>query len=79
MNFAMKKRFKYTDMLAFGDHRTAMIEYKYVRVGYEVELFQSFSEELYRELFWTSSSKSKFLLLNIEHSSPRDFLNCLRS
>ena len=51
--FVLRKRFIYADVLAFGDHRTARIEYKYLRVGYKVELFREFSRKLFQ-----SSSKS---------------------
>ena len=47
----MKKKFKYTDVLAFGDHRTAMIDYEYLRVGYEVELFRELLQSISEELF----------------------------
>ena len=40
----LKKRVKYADVLASGDHRAARIEYKYLRVDF----MSSFSRALER-------------------------------
>ena len=39
-DFVLKKRFKYADELASGDHRAAKVKYKCLRVGYKVEHFR---------------------------------------
>ena len=52
----MKKRFRYVDLLAYGDHRRVRIVYKYLKVGYKIELLDLF-RELFREcpgLSWRS-------------------------
>ena len=61
-DFILSKRCKFADVLVTGDHRRAMIEYKYLRVRYKVELFQSYSES-FSGLSRYSRGESKFLII----------------
>ena len=73
----MKKRFKYGDMLVFGDHRTARREYKELKIGYKNPTFPTAFKRAFPRFSRLSSysgGKSKFLIIKKDHPSPWDLI-----